>query len=117
MPGGGMPMPGGGGMMPGGPMPGGMMPGGTMPGAAAAPKVVPLSSVRIVLVTDMGQIDAGAFEVEKLEEDDDGWSTAKVAFSDMKGPGLQEGAKLTGMVFTGNSGGSFYIGYVEITGG
>ncbi len=111
---GGMMMPGMGG--PGGP--GGMpMPGmGGRRGGRRAPRQKPLTSIRVVLVTDEGQLDSGAFEVKELDEED-GWSEAKVPFSKLKGPGGKEGAKLTGLILTGNSGGSFYIGHVELTGG
>ncbi|NSW58379.1 MAG: hypothetical protein HPY44_20415 [Armatimonadetes bacterium] len=128
MPGG---MPGEPGMMPGmapGGMPGmmpGMSPGG-MPGMGGTPggfggfgpsrPAKQLTSVRMLLITDKGQVDTGAFAVKSLKTEG-GWSEATVKFSDMKGPGLTEGAKLLGIVFTGNSGGTYFVGRVQISGG
>ena len=102
-------------------MPGMGMPGMGMPGMgmAVGPRVAPpkpLASVRVVLITDQGQLDVGALEVASLKKDE-GWGEARVRFSDLKGNGGQEGAKLEALVFTGNSGGTFFIGHVELVGG
>jgi hypothetical protein len=125
------------GMMPGmmggqGMMPGMMQGGQGAPGAGAAGgggfpgfggmrgrtggASRPLSQIRVLLVTDKGQLDAGAFDVESLKKTDD-WSEIKVPFSKMRGKGGQTGAKLQAIVLTGNGDGKFYVGSIEVTSG
>jgi len=92
------------------------MPGmGARRGSTVSPPR-PLESVRVTLITDQGQIDAGAFHLPSMEKDGD-WGQARVPFSKMKGVGLTEGAKLQAVVFTGNAEGSFFIAGVELAGG
>ncbi len=109
------------GMMPGmapGEMPGmgGMPGGGGFGGFGPSRPTKQLTSVRMLLVTDQGQVDTGALAVKSLKTEG-GWGEATIKFSDMKGPGLKEGAKLLGIVFTGDSGGTYFVGRVQISGG
>jgi hypothetical protein len=101
-------------------MPGGMfMPGfgmGMGMGRGSSEPVKPLENARIALVTDKGQLDAGSFLVSSLTKDND-WGEIKVPFANLKGKGGAAGAKLIGVVITGNSVGKVYVGRLEITSG
>ncbi|MCE5218378.1 hypothetical protein LLH03_15245 [bacterium] len=101
-------------------MPGGMfMPGfgmGMGMGRGSSEPVKPLESARIALVTDKGQLDAGSFLVSSLTKDND-WGEIKVPFANLKGKGGAAGAKLIGVVITGNSVGKVYLGMLQITSG
>jgi len=122
MPGmGGMPgMPGMGGApgMPGmGGMPG--MPGmGGAPGMPGGygyqPPLEPIDQIRIVLVTDKGQLDSGPLALDPLLEEGDHWVRVARVLSDFKGVQELEEAKLLRVVLTGNREGSFYIGNLRI---
>jgi hypothetical protein len=73
-----------------------------------------LEAVRIVLVTSQGQMDAGAFTLNKLTTKDGDWYEIRVAFKDMKSKGVSQGAMLNGIVVTGNSKGTVVVGPVQI---
>jgi len=75
----------------------------------------PLEAVRVVLVTDQGQMDSGSYVVSKQEKQGD-WAQVKIPMSKFKGPGAKSGAKLIGVIFTGDSIGKLLIGRAELQG-
>jgi len=110
---GGMMMPG---MQPGGMQPGGMMggPGGSGTRGSRTPTIVRvLDAVRVLLITDKGQLDAGSFKMEDLKKTDD-WAEISIPFSALKGKGGGSGAKLEAVVLTGNAEGKFYVAKIEL---
>jgi hypothetical protein len=119
--GGGMGMPGmeGGGMgMPG--MEGGMGGSGGFGGFGSwrrrrSSSSKPLDAVRVVLVTDKGQMDAGGFTLSKLTNKDGDWYEIRVPLTEMKSRGITTGAMLNGIVITGNSKGTLTVGPIQIT--
>lgn len=74
----------------------------------------PLDAVRIVLVTDKGQMDAGAFVLSKLTTRDGDWYEIRVPLRNMKSKDVGEGAMLEGIVVTGNSKGTLVVGPIEL---
>jgi hypothetical protein len=88
--------------------------GGMRTRGGGAPRT--LSQIRVLLVTDKGQLDAGVFDIEGLKKTGD-WSEIRVPFSKLRGKGGQTGAKLQAIVLTGNSDGKFYVGRIEVTSG
>jgi hypothetical protein len=136
MPGGGMPgMPGGGGMpgmpggggMPGMPGGGGMpgMPGGGgmpgMPGGGGMPGMpgqsdtaATMTKVRVLAITDLGQVDSGAIDIDTSQEAVEGWYQVAIPVSKFAGPGRQPGAKLQKLAFFGDAKEYFWIGRVQL---
>lgn len=119
--GGGMGMPGmeGGGMgMPG--MEGGMGGPGGFGGFGSwrrrrSSSSKPLDAVRVVLVTNKGQMDAGGFTLSKLTNKDGEWYEIRVPLTEMKSRGVTAGAMLNGIIVTGNSKGTLTVGPMQIT--
>ncbi len=91
------------------------MPGmGGMPGGYGyQPPLEPIDKIRIVLVTDKGQLDSGDLRLDPLLEED-GWVRIAAVLSDFKGTPELASAKLLRVVLTGNREGSFYIGNLRI---
>ena len=75
----------------------------------------PLEAVRVVLLTDEGQMDGGSYLVSKLQKKGD-WSEVKIPFNKFKGPGAKKATKLLGVIFTGDSVGKVFVGHAEIQG-
>jgi hypothetical protein len=73
-----------------------------------------LTAVRVVLVTDKGQLDAGGFVLSKLTSKDGDWYEISVPLTEMKGKGLTAGSMLNGVVLTGDSKGTFSAGPIQI---
>jgi len=112
MPGMGMPTQPG---MPG--MPGipGMGPGPGMPsGYGYQPPAEPVDNIRIVLVTDRGQLDSGALELDPNTVAEEEWIRVARVLSDCKGAQQLEGAKLLRVVLCGNREGNFYVANLRI---
>ncbi|MEN6644543.1 MAG: PKD domain-containing protein [Armatimonadia bacterium] len=139
MPGAGMPgMPGQPGMpgagmpgMPGQPgMPGmepGMMPG--MPGApgmpgmpgmeggmGAAQQEAPpiISKIRVVLVTDKGQVSSPLVPIDVTQEIGDGWYRMAIPFARFAGPGAQPDALLKRVAVFGDIEDYFWVGRLQL---
>ena len=93
---------------------------GAWPGAGAAgasaygQPVEPIDEVRIVLVTEQGQVASGALALDPNLADAEGWIQVTAVLSDFKGkPGLS-GTRLLRVVLTGNREGTFYVGSLRI---
>lgn len=111
MPGMGMPgMPG----MPGMGMPG--MPGmDGMPGQQAqAETPQKIEKIRVVLVTDKGQVSSGPAAIDPAQEVAEGWYRVPIALSQFSGPGLQEGAQLLRVGVFGDLDEYMYVGRVQV---
>lgn len=89
--------------------------GGRAPGwYGYQPLAEPVDKIRIVLVTDRGQLDSGALELDPNLVEADGWVRVAKVLSDWKGTKDLEGAKLLRVVLCGNRQGSFYVGSLRI---
>ena len=112
-------MPTGGGMAPGpGMMPG--MGGGMMPGrmgigtAAVSQPPEPIDRIRVVLVTDKGQLSSGSLLLDPNLAFEDDWLRLSAVLSDFARPEDLQGATLQRVVITGNHEGTIYVGDLKI---
>ncbi len=105
-------------MPPGGapPMPGGMpMPGMTaMPGTTAPPPPETIERVRVVLITDKGQMDSGALDLGVGVSGSPDWLRLVVSLAGFAVPTDLAGAKLLGAVVTGNASGKLNVGQLYL---
>ncbi len=110
---GGMP-PGMGGMPPGmGGYPGAMGPGGPgMRGLQPPPE--PIDNIRIVLITDQGQLDSGPLKVDPNLVELQGWIRLAVVLSDFQGPAELSSATLLRVAVTGDHEGKFYLSRLRL---
>ena len=108
---GGMPGPG---MMLG--MPGGMMmPGGGGIGTAAVSQPPePIDRIRVVLVTDKGQLSSGGLLLDPNLAFEDDWLRLTAVLSDFARPEDLQGATLQRVVITGNHEGTIFVGDLKI---
>jgi len=115
-PGAGMPMPPGAGMPPGWGAPGAAgMPG--MPGAGmmqVSQPAKPIDRIRVVLVTDKGQLSSGGLLLDTNLALEGDWLRLSAVLSDFARPEDLQGATLQRVVITGNHEGTIYVGEVEI---
>jgi len=124
---GGMP-PSMGGMPPGmGGMPpdmGGMPPGmGGYPGAIGQggpavqgfqPPPEPIENIRIVLITDQGQLDSGPLKLDPNLTELQGWIRLGMVLSDFQGPAELSSATLLRVAVTGDHEGKFYVSRLRL---
>ncbi|MCK4323465.1 MAG: PKD domain-containing protein, partial [Armatimonadetes bacterium] len=118
MPGAGMaPRPG---MMPGAGMPPGMAGGMMMPGgggfgtAAVSQPPEPIDRIRVVLVTDKGQLSSGGLMLDPNLAFEDDWLRLSAVLSDFARPEDLQGATLQRVVITGNHEGTIFVGDLKI---
>ena len=115
------------GMLPG-MMPPGMMPppgppgppGPGMPGMPGMPQIgtpLPaetLNHLRVVLITDKGQIDSGALDISTAVSANPDWLRLIVPLSQFASPADLAGAKLLGVMLAGNGKGDFNVGQLYL---
>ncbi len=106
----GMPQPG----MPGPGMPGMGMPGMGMPGMAAPLPPETMDHLRVVLLTDKGQIDSGALDTATAVTGNPDWLRLVVPLSQFAVPADLTGAKLLGVMLAGNAEGTFNLGQLYL---
>ncbi len=116
MPGTGMPMPG---VPPPPPMPGMEMPMPGMPTPGMGPTGAPLPQetlerVRVMLITNKGQLDSGALETASGISPIEGWVRLVVPLSAFAAPASLEGAQLLGAVVSGNAKGTVQVGQLYL---
>ncbi len=109
----------GGGMMPRAGMPpgmgGGMMPGGRGIGTAAVSQPTELiDRIRVVLVTDKGQLSSGGLLLDPNLTLEDNWVQIRAVLSDFARPADLLGAILQRVVITGNHEGRIYVADLKI---
>lgn len=84
-------------------------------GQATEPEQKPaISKVRLLLITDKGQIDSGAVPIDTSQEAVEGWYRVAAPFSAFAGAGLQADAKLQKIAFFGDIDEYFWIGRVQL---
>ncbi len=91
-------------------MPG--MPG--MPGAQQATAPATIGKVRVLAITEQGQVDSGAVAVDLGREAVEGWYRVAIPVSQFEGPGQQPGIKLQKLAFFGDAKDSFWVGRVQL---
>lgn len=93
----------------------GWMPGMEgMPGMGQ-PEVPPaISNLRVVLVTDKGQIDSGKLDLELYQEEVENWYRIVVPLSQFSGPGKDPEARLQKVALFGDIEDHFWIGRMRI---
>ncbi len=106
-------------MPPGGGMPLGvgaeMLPGWPRPGTTAVSQPVePIDRIRVVLVTDKGQLSSGDLLLNPNLAFEDDWLRISAVLSDFACPEDLQGATLQRVVITGNREGTVYVGEVKI---
>ncbi len=98
-------------MMPRGPM----TPSGRGIGTAAVSQPPePIDRIRVVLVTDKGQLSSGGLLLDPNLAVEDDWVQIRVALSDFARPEDLQGATLQRVVITGNREGTVYVGDLKI---
>ncbi len=102
------------GMMPG--IGGGMMmPGGRGIGTAAVSQPPePIDRIRVVLVTDKGQLSSGGLLLDPNLAFEDDWLRLSAVLSDFARPEDLQGATLQRVVITANHEGTVYVGDLKI---
>ncbi len=111
-PGAGMPMvPGMEPMGRGGPM---MPDGGGIGTAAVSQPPEPIDRIRVVLVTDKGQLSSGGLLLDPNLAFEDDWLRLSAVLSDFARPEDLQGATLQRVVITGNREGRVYVGDLKI---
>jgi hypothetical protein len=101
--------------MPGGPdMPGG--PGMAQPGEPAAQPEAPpvITDLRVILVTDQGQLDSGIVNIDTSQAAVEGWLRVAIPMSKFAGPGKQAGAHLQKIAVCGNMEEYFWLGRIQV---
>lgn len=88
------------------------MPG--MPGTATPLPPEKLDQLRIVLITDRGQIDTGALDTGAAVSNNPDWLRMIVPLSQCAAPADLAGAKLLGVMLAGNTEGEFNVGQLYL---
>jgi len=92
-----------------------MMPGGRGFGTAAVSQPPePIDRIRVVLVTDKGQLSSGDLVLDPNLTLDDDWVQIRAVLSDFARPEDLQGATLQRVVITGNHEGTVYVGDLAI---
>lgn len=73
-----------------------------------------ITKLRILLVTDKGQIDSGVHEIDTSQEAVDGWYRVAVPLAAFAGPGAQADAKLQKVALFGDMKEYFWLGRIQI---
>ncbi len=92
-----------------------IMPGGRGFGTAAVSQPPePIDRIRVVLVTDKGQLSSGGLLLDPNLPFEDDWVQIRVVLSDFARPEDLQGATLQRVVITGNHEGIVYVGDLKI---
>lgn len=94
-------------------MPGGM-PGGPGAGGTAAVEQPIINAVRVVLLTDKGQLASGIVPIDRTREVADGWYQVTIPISKFGGPGCANAKQLQQLAVFGDVSEHMWVGRVQM---
>lgn len=85
-----------------------------MPGAQAAEPPQTISKLRVLLVTDKGQVDSGTVPIDLSQDALEGWYRVVIPLKNFAGPGLQPEAQLQRLALFGDLKDHFWLGRLQL---